>query len=150
MSASARGDDVIAKKKKTTRRRKAKPSLTDMAIGYGNLTLITEAVLGTSPIGFFKGDHDIKSTTTSGQWSEWNVGGMTTTSAADGVSMADMLNDPALSFNLITSNARTNAVGLVFNAILFNTGAKILKSAIKGPVREANKLIRPLGLPVRL
>ena len=64
--------------------------------------------------------------------------------------MRDMLNDPGLSFGQITENVKNNAVGMTVNALVFNAGARILKRAIRQPINQANRFIRPLGLGVRI
>jgi len=66
------------------------------------------------------------------------------------ISMKDMLNEPGQAMNTIMANTRANWVGMTTNAILFNVGAKVLKKAMRQPIRQANKLIRPLGMGVQI
>ena len=61
-----------------------------------------------------------------------------------------MLNEPGMAFGQIQQNVKENAVGMAMNAILFNAGAKVLKRAIRQPINQANRLIRPLGMGVRI
>jgi hypothetical protein len=135
----------MAKKKKTRRRTPKTMSLYDAAVAWGNLTILTEGTVGTGPIGFFTGEFDLKQTA----YTEHAQTSMIL-SGQDQISMRDMLNEPGLSFAQIQSNVKANAVGIATNAILFNAGARILKRAIRQPINQANRLIRPMGLGVRI
>ena len=135
----------MARKKKTRRRTPKTMSLYDAAVAWGNLTILTEGTVGTGPIGFFTGEFDLKETS----YTEHAVTSMVL-SGQDQISMRDMLNEPGLSFAQIQSNVKANAVGIATNAILFNAGARILKRAIRQPINQANRLIRPMGLGVRI
>ena len=123
-------------------------SLYDAAVAWGNLTILTEGTVGSGPIGFITGEYDIQSSTTTG-WST-DLVGTTKISGNEQISMRDMLNDPGLSFGQITENVKNNAVGMTVNALVFNAGARILKRAIRQPINQANRFIRPLGLGVRI
>jgi|TARA_R110001599_G_scaffold283623_2_gene485610 hypothetical protein len=138
----------MAKKKKTRRRTPKTMSLYDAAVAWGNLTILTEGTVGSGPIGFITGEYDIQSSTTTG-WST-DLVGTTKISGNEQISMRDMLNDPGLSFGQITENVKNNAVGMTVNALVFNAGARILKRAIRQPINQANRFIRPLGLGVRI
>ena len=138
----------MAKKKKTRRRTPKTMSLYDAAVAWGNLTILTEGTVGSGPIGFITGEYDIQSSTTTG-WST-DLVGTTKISGNEQISMRDMLNEPSLAFNQIQSNVKTNAVGMTVNAIFFNAGARVLKRAIRQPINQANRFIRPLGLGVRI
>jgi hypothetical protein len=142
----------MARKKKRSRRRTPKTiSLYDAAVAYGNLTILTEGTVGSGPIGFFTGDFDLKSTSTSigDSWGS-HSSSIATISGASQISLRDMLNEPGMSFDQIQANVKANAVGMAMNAILFNAGARVLKRAIRQPINQANRLIRPLNMGVRI
>lgn len=142
----------MARRKTRSRRRTPKTiSLYDAAVAYGNLTILTEGTVGSGPVGFFTGDFDLKSVSTSigDSWGS-HSSSMTTISGGQQISLRDMLNEPGMSFDQIQSNVKANAVGMAMNAILFNAGAKVLKRAIRQPINQANRLIRPLGMGVRI
>ena len=140
----------MARRKKATRRRR-KPALNlyDMAVAYGNLNIITQATLGSGPIEALSGAYDIGYTRTSdvglGRGSQ-----MLALTGASQVSLADIMNAPSMSFEAIMSNARTNAVPAALAAISFNIGASVFKKIMRKPFNQANKLIKPLGLNVRI
>ena len=140
----------MARRKKATRRRK-KPALNlyDMAVAYGNLNIITQATLGSGPIEAVSGAYDIGYTRTAdvglGRGSQ-----MLAVTGAAQISLADIMNAPAMSFDAVMSNARSNAVPAALAAISFNIGASVFKKIMRKPFTQANKLIKPLGLNVRI
>jgi len=140
----------MARRKKATRRRR-KPALNlyDMGVAYGNLAIITNATLGSGPIEALGGAYDIGYTRTSdvglGRGSQ-----MLAVTGAAQISLADIMNAPSMSFEAIMSNARTNAVPAALAAISFNIGASVFKKIMRKPFNQANKLIKPLGLNVRI
>jgi len=142
----------MARRKKATRRRR-KPALNlfDMGVAYGNLAIITNATLGSGPIEALGGAYDIGYSRTIGM--DPGLGRGTQQLAMTGatqISLADIMNAPSMSFEAIMSNARTNAVPAALAAISFNIGASVFKKIMRKPFNQANKLIRPLGLNVRI
>ncbi len=139
----------MAKKKTKRRRSKKYISIYDSAVAYGNLTILTEGTTGYSPIGWFTGKYDL----VSNEYGTWTSEGVVTTTqwkGEDQISMKDMLNEPGQAMNQIMLNTKANWIGMTTNAILFNVGAKVLKKAMRQPIREANRLIRPLGMGVQI
>jgi len=140
----------MARRKKATRRRR-KPALNlyDMAVAYGNLNIITQATLGSGPIEALSGAYDIGYTRTSdvglGRGSQ-----MLAVTGASQISLADIMNAPAMSFEAVMTNARASAVPAALAAISFNIGASVFKKIMRKPFNQANKLIKPLGLNVRI
>ena len=140
----------MARRKKATRRRR-KPALNlyDMAVAYGNLNIITQATLGSGPIEALSGAYDIGYTRTVdaglGRGSQ-----MLAVTGASQISLADIMNAPAMSFEAVMTNARASAVPAALAAISFNIGASVFKKIMRKPFNQANKLIRPLGLNVRI
>ena len=127
-------------RRKTTRRRRARPtrSLYSMAVGYGNLAILTQGIAGTSPYGMITGAAD--TFTSSGAYA---TGGAA-------VTLDDLLQNPSSAFSTMQTNASANAASMMVQAITFNAGAKIFRKVMSRPFREANKVIRPLGLGVAL
>ena len=139
---------MARRKSKSRRRRSPKTiSLYNMAVAYGNLAILTEGTLGTSPYGAITGGADLGYKSVS----DVGLGATTMTLSGAGViSLGDILTEPSLAMNTIMQNAKSNAVPMAIGAITFNAGAKIFRKTMAKPFREANKLIRPLGLGVRL
>ena len=140
----------MARRKKATRRRK-KPALNlyDMAVAYGNLNIITQATLGSGPIEALSGAYDIGYTRT-GDVGLGRGSQMLQVTGASQISLADIMNAPAMSFDAVMANARASAVPAALAAISFNIGASVFKKIMRKPFNQANKLIKPLGLNVRI
>jgi hypothetical protein len=140
---------MARRKKSTRRRRKPAINLYDMAVAYGNLSIITNATLGSGPVEAVSGAYDIGMTQTAdvglGRGSQ-----MLALTGAQQISLGDIMNAPSLSFDAIMSNARQNAVPAAIAAISFNIGASVFKKIMRKPFNQANKLVKPLGLNVRL
>lgn len=114
------------------------PSLYTLAVSYGNLAILTQGIAGSSPLGMITGAGD--TFTASGAYA---TGG-------PGVTLSDILQNPNSAFSTMQSNASANAANMAIQALTFNAGAKIFRKVMSRPFREANKVIRPLGLGVRL
>jgi len=140
---------MAPRKKATRRRRKPALNLYDMGVAYGNLAIITNATLGSGPIEALGGAYDIGYTRT-GDVGLGRGSQMLALTGASQVSLADIMNAPSMSFEAIMSNARTNAVPAALAAISFNIGASVFKKIMRKPFNQANKLIKPLGLNVRI
>ena len=129
----------MARRKKTTRRRSPRyKSLYTMAVAYGNLSILTQGIAGTSPYGMIVSGADTYDSS----------GAMTTGSEA--VSLGDILQNPSQAFTAMNANISNAAASMMIQAITFNAGAKIFRKVMAKPFREANKVIRPLGLGVQL
>ena len=127
----------MPRRKKTSRRRSPRyKSLYTMAVAYGNLSILSYGILGSSPYG----------AVVSGADTYDSSGAMTTGSEAVG----DILQNPSQAFTSMNANISASAASMMIQAITFNAGAKIFRKVMAKPFREANKVIRPLGLGVQL
>lgn len=139
----------MAKKKSKRRRSPKQFSLWDGAVAYGNLSILTEGALGTSPYGFITGKPDLTSTTKS-----LGIGlaatDVTTITGGAEISLGDMMSEPGLAWQQINSNMSQNAMSIAFQAISFNVGAKLTRRLLRAPINSANRLIRPMGLGVQI
>jgi len=140
----------MPRKKKTTRRRGPKNfNVYDALVGYGNLAILTQGTLGAGPIEVVTSTYDI------GYKSVGDVGlGSAATSmvmtGTDVISLADIFNNPTMSFAQIMENTRANAVPMALQSVTFNVGARIFRKLMRKNFTAANRLIKPLGLNVRL
>jgi len=140
----------MARRRKARRRRSKKYiNLYDMAVAYGNLAIITQGTLGSGPVEALTGAYDIGYTRTMDAGLGRGSQALTMTGASQ-ISLADIMNSPTLSFQQIMANAEANAMPMALSAITFNVGAKVFKKVMRKPFTQANKLIKPLGLDVRI
>jgi len=139
----------VARKKTKRRRAKKQFSLWDAGVAIGNLTILSEGALGTSPLSFITGKQDLGMKTSSG-WGDMVLSGQTTLTGADEISLADLLSEPALAYSQIANNMRSNAMGMAITAVGFNVGAKVVRRLLRQPINSSNKMIRQLGLGVQI
>ena len=129
----------MARRRKAKRRKSPRTkSLYAMAVGYGNLAILTQGIAGTSPYGMITGKADIG----------YSSAGLITGGGA--ISLGDLLQNPSAAFSQMTATGSANAASMMIHAITFTAGAKIFRKVMSKPFREANKVIRPLGLGVAL
>ncbi len=136
-------------KRKTKRRRGPKTmSLYDLGVAYGNLTILTEGALGTSPLGVVAGATNLSSRQSGA------IGGRDTSmilSGASEISLGDILTEPGLAFSQIQSNLSDNWLPMGIAAVTFNAGARIFKRTMRQPINTVNRVIfKPLKLGVRI
>jgi len=66
------------------------------------------------------------------------------------LSLSDVLTEPTLAWDQIQANVKTNAVGMATEAIIFNTGATVLRRLLRKPINQSNRMIRKLGMGVQI
>jgi len=123
--------------------------LWDAGVALGNLTILTEGALGTSPLSFITGKQDLGSKTSSG-WGDMVLAGSTSVVGAEEISLADLLSEPALAYSQIAGNMRSNGMGMAVTAVGFNVGAKLLRRLLRQPINSSNRMIRQLGMGVKI
>jgi len=140
---------MVRRGKKSRRRGPKQFNIYDALVGYGNLAIITQGTLGSGPVEAFTGTYDIGYLRTQdaglGRGSQ-----ILSMVGQDQISLADILNAPTMSFQQIMANAQANAIPMMLQSVTFNVGARIFKKLMRKPFNSANRLIKPLGLNVRL
>ena len=157
MSDNSRGprlsrpwNDLMVKKKGKRRRRKY-DSLWSWGVAYGNLSILTRGSLGVGPIGFFTGEQDLLSSTSSYYDTLLDTkSDVITITGGDVLSLGDVLSEPTLAWDQIQANVRMNAIPMATEAIIFNTGATVLRRVLRKPINQSNKMIRKLGMGVQI
>ena len=134
--------------KKKVKRRKKYDSLWNWGVAYGNLSILTRGALGVGPIGFFTGEQDLTQVESKGFLD--TPTGTYTIEGAEEISLGDVLSEPTLAWDQIQSNVRMNAIPMATEAIIFNTGATVLRRLLRKPINQSNKMIRKLGMGVQI
>jgi len=138
-------------KKKGKRRRRKYDSLWQWGVAYGNLSILTRGALGVGPVGFFTGEQDIASSSKSFYDSMLDTtSSVTTITGGAELSLGDVLSEPTLAWDQIQSNVKINAIPMATEAILFNTGATVLRRLLRKPINQSNVMIRKLGMGVQI
>ena len=129
----------------------------DAAVSYGNLSILTTGLLGSGPVEAVIGDYDIGMTTTR-TGIDPGLGGnghgsqilSTTLTGGEQISLSDIMYAPQMSFDIIMGNAKTNMVPMMLAGVSFNFGAKLFRKVMRKQFASANRMIKPLGLGVRI
>ena len=141
----------MARGKKVTRRRGTKYfNVYDALVGYGNLAILTQGTLGAGPVEVVTSTFDIGYKGVGGSPGMREASTAMVMTGTDVISLADILNEPTMSFAQIMQNARANAVPMALQSVTFNVGARIFRKLMRRNFSAANRLIKPLGLNVRL
>ena len=142
-------------RKKARRRGPKTFSLYDAAVSYGNLSILTTGLLGSGPVEAVVGSYDIAMTETStslgmGSFGRGTQTLSTTLEGAEQISLSDIMYAPQMSFDIIMGNAKTNMVPMMLAGVSFNFGAKLFRKVMRKQFASANRMIKPLGLGVRI
>jgi len=142
-------------RKKARRRGPKTFSLYDAAVSYGNLSILTTGLLGSGPAEAVLGSYDIGMTETRTSLGMGDFGRGTQTlstqlTGGEQISLSDIMYAPQMSFDIIMGNAKTNMVPMMLAGVSFNFGAKIFRKVMRKQFASANRMIKPLGLGVRI
>ena len=143
----------MARRRKAKRRRGPKTwSLYDAAVSYGNLSILTQGLLGSGPAEAVLGDYDVGYKSTTAPSDSWRGTQTleTTMVGGDQISLQDIMYAPQMSFDIIMGNAKTNRVPMMLAGVTFNFGAKVFRKVMRKQFASANRMIKPLGLGVRV
>tara|TARA_B000000441_G_C21715413_1_gene335369 strand:- start:531 stop:956 length:426 start_codon:yes stop_codon:yes gene_type:complete len=139
-----------ARKKKRTYRRKSFSVLNDLE-AYVYATILTEGVAGTSPIGLITGATDLGTKMTSvgmGSRPEQTL----TVSGAGEISLGDILSEPQLALETMSSNFQNNLAPMAIAAFTTSMTFRIGKRLLRRPISNINRnIMKPaLGAGIKL
>ncbi len=139
-----------ARKKKRTYRRKSFSVLNALE-AYVYATILTEGVAGTSPIGLITGATDLGTKITSvgmGSRPEQTL----TVSGAGEISLGDILSEPQLALETMSSNFQNNLAPMAIAAFTTSMTFRIGKRLLRRPISNINRnIMKPaLGAGIKL
>lgn len=139
-----------ARKKKRTYRRKSFSVLNALE-AYVYATILTEGVAGTSPIGLITGATDLGTKVTSvgmGSRPEQTL----TVSGAGEISLGDILSEPQLALETMSSNFQNNLAPMAIAAFTTSMTFRIGKRLLRRPINNINRnIMKPaLGAGIKL
>ena len=141
---------MARRKSKATRRRSPKMmSLINIAESYAYATILTEGLMGTSPVGVITGASDIKAIQSSASRSL--VSDYSTYSGTEEISLADLVASPDVAFSQINSNMMSNWQAMAIQSLTVGLTFKFGKKLLRRPVANVNRnIFKPLGMGVKL
>lgn len=140
----------MARRRKSTRRRSPRvTSLLNVAEAYAQANVLTQGILGNSPIGTITGATDLGYKTP-------NVGaGLAMASpmmvGGESLSLGDIVSSPEMAFSVMQSNAMNNWQGMIVQSAGINIGFRLGKRLLRRPISSVNRQIfKPLGAGFKL
>jgi len=124
-------------------------SLINIAESYAYATILTEGLMGTSPVGVITGASDIKAIQSSASRSL--VSDYSTYSGTEEISLADLVASPDVAFSQINSNMMSNWQAMAIQSFGVGLTFKFGKKLLKRPIANVNRTIfKELGMGVKL
>ncbi len=140
----------MARRKKSTRRRSPRSvSLLNVAESYAYANIMTQGIMGTSPMGFITGEGDALVESVYDR-------GLDTTSLVysnpDGaVSLSDLMSSPEGSFAAMQAGFKANYQTMAVNSILTGITFRVGKRLLRRPINNVNRnIFKPLGAGFKL
>ena len=140
----------MARRKKSTRRRSPRSvSLLNVAESYAYANIMTQGIMGTSPMGFITGEGDASVKSLYDR-------GLDTTSLVynnpDGaVSLSDLMSAPEGSFAAMQAGFKANYQTMAVNSILTGITFRVGKRLLRRPISNVNRnIFKPLGAGFKL
>lgn len=112
------------------------------------MEILTRGSLGTGVVGFFTGETDLLEVE-SKAFLDLPSGAMVL-EGAEAISLGDIITEPALAWGQVQANMKANYMGMAFQAVTFNLGAKVLRRALRQPINQSNRYIKKLGMGVKI
>lgn len=140
---------MARRRKSSPRRRSRSVSLLNVAEAYAQADVLTQGVLGNSPIGVITGATDLGYKTPSvgaglAMASPIMVGG-------ESLSLGDIVSSPEMAFSVMQSNAMNNWQSMIVRSAGINIGFRLGKRLLRRPISSVNRQIfKPLGAGFKL
>ena len=140
---------MARRKSKAKRRRSPKMmSIINLAESYAYLSVLSEGIAGTSPIGLL-GAGDIKAVQSS--VSKSVVTDYTSYSGTDAISLADMVSSPDVAFATMSSNFENSWQAMAIKSVGIGLTFKFGKKLLRRPIANVNRnVFKSLGMGVKL
>jgi hypothetical protein len=144
----------MARRKAKRRRSRAAPSVINSILAYGQLSILTEGIMGAGPIGVLMDTDEIKSYGPNargflrkgrpGATDQIEVG-------ARVIGLNDLLTKPEDSLAVMQGNLRNNAMNMFISSLGLQFGGKMFKSLFRSNINATNRMLKPIfGKAVKL
>ena len=145
----------MARRKKSTRRRSPKTvSLITLAESYGQASILTNGVLGSTPMQFITGATDLGMARQAVGGGALGYGAASTAMVSVGggsLSLGDIVSQPEQAFGIMQQNVMNNYIPMAAQSFYLSTGVKIGRRLLRRPINQVNRTVfKQLGLGVRL
>ena len=140
----------MARRKKASRRRSPRAvSLLNVAESYAYANIMTQGIMGTSPMGFVTGEGDATMLSVYDQGLD--TSSMTYKNPDGAVSLSDIVSAPEGSFASMQASFKANYQTMAVNSILTGITFRVGKRLLRRPISNVNRnVFKPLGAGFKL
>ena len=136
------------RKSRSPRRRSRATSLLNVAESYAYANVLTQGLMGTSPVGFVTGGADLGYKTGFGGA---GVGMVTMEVGAGQISLADIVSAPDQAFGIVQNNFMNNYQAMAVQSLGIGIGFRLGKRLLRRPISNVNRnIFKPLGAGFKL
>ena len=143
---------MARRRKSSPRRRSRTTSLLNVAESYAYANVLTQGLMGTSPVGLITGPTDI------GMKSQLSMNylsgqsGLTSVAVgADAISLGDLISSPDQAFGVVQSNFMNNYQAMAIQSLGIGIGFRLGKRLLRRPISNVNRnIFKPLGAGFKL
>ena len=135
----------MARRKKASRRRRSRAvSLLNVAESYAYANIMTQGIMGTSPMGFVTGKGDASNVSVYD--SSLDTTSMTYRNPDGKVSLSDIISSPEGSFAAMQAGFKANYQLMAVNSILTGITFRVGKRLLRRPISNVNRnIFKPFG-----
>ena len=137
----------MARRKKASRRRSPRVvSLLNVAESYAYANVLTSGLMGTTPVGFVRGDTDLGMKSIS-SYNQLTGNTMTDVAVGGGaISLGDIVSAPDQAFGIVQNNFMNNYQAMAVQSIGIGIGFRLGKRLLRRPISNVNRhIFKPLG-----
>ena len=142
---------MARRRKSSPRRRSRTTSLLNVAESYAYANVLTQGLMGTSPVGLITGPTDIGFKTPSVGSSMLQAYAAPMAVGADAISLGDLISSPDQAFGVVQNNFMNNYQQMAVQSIGVGIGFKLGRRLLRRPISNVNRnIFKPLGAGFKL
>ncbi len=139
---------MARRRKSSPRRRSRTTSLLNVAESYAYANVLSQGLMGTSPVGFLTGPTDLGYKTGYGGAS---VGIVSMEVGGGQISLGDIVSAPDQAFGIVQNNFMNNYQDMAVQSIGIGIGFRLGKRLLRRPIANVNRnIFKPLGAGFKL
>jgi len=139
---------MARRRKSSPRRRSRATSLLNVAESYAYANVLSQGLMGTSPVGFVTGATDLGMKTGYGGA---GVGMVTMEVGGGQISLGDIVSAPDQAFGIVQNNFMNNYQAMAVQSLGIGIGFRLGKRLLRVPIANVNRnIFKPLGAGFKL
>ena len=141
---------MARRRKSSPRRRSRATSLLNVAESYAYANVLSQGLMGTSPVGFVTGATDLGYKTITDSVGGYNTSSMISVGGG-AISLGDIVSAPDQAFGIVQSNFMNNYQAMAVQSLGIGIGFRLGKRLLRRPISNVNRnIFKPLGAGFKL